>query len=140
MGVSDYLRPEHGYAMLVVIYTNLMLVYLMLQVGKYRKKANIKYPAMTSKTDHLFNCYQRAHHNTLEWLPIFYSLFVPSAIVYPVYASILGALFVTSRFLYAWGYYTGDPAKRNWGTWGELAVLLLLFMVGYITLGQFGIV
>lgn len=39
---------------------------------------------MYSDKDNLFNCYQRAHQNTVENLAGFYSMFIPAALVYPV--------------------------------------------------------
>nr|XP_039252551.1 microsomal glutathione S-transferase 3-like [Styela clava] len=139
MGGIEFLTPDHGYALMVILYTNIMLIYLVMQVGKMRKKYEVKYPDMYSDKDPIFNCYQRAHHNTLEALPMFYSVFVPVAFVFPKIASILGAVWVTSRFSYAWGYYTGDPKKRLNGNYGVFGLLGLLLMLVYITVSQFGI-
>lgn len=136
MAVSDYMTLNHAYPLMIVVYANIMLLYLMAKVGGYRRKNRIKYPTFFHKTDDLFNCYQRAHMNTLEVLPMFYSLFIPAAIVYPILASVLGFAFVTSRFLYAWGYYTGDPAKRMQGSWGALVLMVLMVIVLYIALCQ----
>lgn len=139
MAGIEFLTPDHGYALLVILYTNILLVYLTIQVGKIRKKCDVKYPDMYSEKDPIFNCYQRAHQNTLEALPMFYSLFIPVALVYPKIGSILGALFVTSRFSYAWGYYTGDPKKRLNGQYGVFGLLGLFLMFIYVIVSQFGI-
>uniref|UniRef100_A0A3B4ZY33 Microsomal glutathione S-transferase 3b n=1 Tax=Stegastes partitus TaxID=144197 RepID=A0A3B4ZY33_9TELE len=55
-----------------------------------------------------------------------------------VLASVLGAIWVTSRLSYAWGYYTGDPAKRMNGAYGYigyLGVIVLSICVALQLLG-----
>lgn len=44
MAISDYITKDHAYPLLVVVYANIMLGYLMAKVGGYRKKHNIKVP------------------------------------------------------------------------------------------------
>ena len=60
----------------------------------------------------IFNCYQRAHQNTLEFVPYFYPTLLTAGLRHPVGAAIAGAIFVLGRVIYALGYYSGDPQKR----------------------------
>uniref|UniRef100_A0A3Q4GV08 Microsomal glutathione S-transferase 3b n=1 Tax=Neolamprologus brichardi TaxID=32507 RepID=A0A3Q4GV08_NEOBR len=53
-------------------------------------------------------------------------------------ACVLGVIWVTSRFSYAWGYYTGDPAKRMNGAYGYIGyfgVIILSISVALQLLG-----
>jgi len=78
------------------------------------------------KYKHIFNCTQRGHQNTLEQTPGFLILLLTSAVEYPLIASISGAVWLAGRVVYANGYASGDPAKRNRGVFGYLAFLVLL--------------
>ncbi|KAJ8287431.1 hypothetical protein COCON_G00000900 [Conger conger] len=117
MELLDILPPRFGYVILTYLYSWIMLTYLGVKVGGARKKYNVKYPTMYSDKEQVFNCIQRAHQNTLEVYPQWLVFQTIAALVYPTAAAVLGAIWVTSRFSYAWGYYTGDPAKRMHGPW-----------------------
>ena len=97
-----------------------MLMYLAVKVGQGRKKYDVKYPKMYSEKDQVFNCIQRAHQNTLEVFPSWIIFQLIAGLAYPLAASILGVIWVSSRFSYAWGYYTGDPEKRMKGAYGYI--------------------
>lgn len=125
--------PYVGYVYLAVVYTVLMNFYLSHNVMKARKKFDVKYPTMYSSDDR-FNCYQRAHQNTLEYIPYVIILFVACAISWPLFASICQAIWVTSRFVYAHGYYTGDPQKRMRGVFGYIGFLGMLLYNLYVGL------
>merc|ERR1712228_875257 len=86
-----------------------------MRIGGMRKKLDIKYPAMTSEKHPIFNCYQRAHQNTLEWLPFFYPALFTAGLRHPLAATATGSAFVIGRVIYALGYSTGDPKKRTPG-------------------------
>ena len=136
--IIPFLHKDFGYVIFCIVYTIIMNIYLMINVGKARKKYGVKYPAMYSDSSNMFNCIQRAHQNTLEQLPIFLVLLMIVGTAFPKYAAACGAIYVTSRFSYAWGYYTGDPEKRlksGYGIIGYLGLLLGLIAVG---LGQCG--
>ena len=135
--IIDFLPKDFSYVIFCVVYTIIMNIYLMMKVGKARKQYGVKYPAMYSDSN-LFNCIQRAHQNTLEQLPVFFISLLLVGIVYPRYAAICGAIFVTSRFSYAWGYYTGNPEKRLNGEYGFVGLLGLLLGVVYVGLRQCG--
>ena len=134
----EFLPKDFSYVMFCIVYTVIMNIYLTMQVGKARKEYEVKYPAMYSDKSNIFNCIQRAHQNTLEQYPIFLVSLLVVGFALPRYAAICGAIWVTSRFSYAWGYYTGDPAKRSNGAYGYLGNFGLLFGLIYVALGQCG--
>uniref|UniRef100_A0A3Q3JLP3 Glutathione S-transferase 3, mitochondrial n=1 Tax=Monopterus albus TaxID=43700 RepID=A0A3Q3JLP3_MONAL len=107
MNVLTVLPSNFGYVIFTYLYSWIMLMYLGIKVGAARKKYDVKYPTMYSDKEQVFNCIQRAHQNTLEVYPQWLVFQTIAALVYPLSASVLGAIWVTSRFSYAWGYYTG---------------------------------
>ncbi|XP_019733847.1 microsomal glutathione S-transferase 3b [Hippocampus comes] len=107
MDILTVLPSDFGYVIFIYLYSWIMLAYLAVKVGAARKKYGVKYPTMYSDKEHVFNCIQRAHQNTLEVYPQWLVFQTIAALVYPLSASVLGAIWVTSRFSYAWGYYTG---------------------------------
>lgn len=138
MAPIAFLPNDFGYVILCIVYTVINTIYLAIQVGKARKKHKVLYPAMYSNDNNLFNCVQRAHQNTLEGLPLFLVALLMVGIVYPKFAAACGALYVTSRFSYAWGYYTGDPKKRLNGEYGVAGLAGLFLAMVYIAIRQIG--
>ncbi|XP_062851839.1 microsomal glutathione S-transferase 3b [Trichomycterus rosablanca] len=139
MEIIDILPANFGYAIFTYLYSWVMLTYLGVKVGGARKKYNVKYPTMYSTKDDVFNCIQRAHQNTLEVYPQWLVFQTIAALVYPTAAAVLGAIWVTSRFSYAWGYYTGDPSKRMYGAYGYIGlfgVIILSISVALQLLGM----
>ncbi|XP_014843267.1 PREDICTED: microsomal glutathione S-transferase 3-like [Poecilia mexicana] len=139
MNMLDKVPSCYGYVILTYLYSWIMLGYLAVKVGGARKKYQVKYPAMYSDKDQIFNCIQRAHQNTLEVYPQWLVFQTIAAFVYPLTASVLGAIWVTSRFFYAWGYYTGDPSKRMNGAFGYIGYLGVVLMSIYISLQLLGV-
>ncbi|KAK1791200.1 hypothetical protein P4O66_013216 [Electrophorus voltai] len=134
MEILDVLPANFGYAILTYLYSFIMLFYLAMKVGAGRKKYGVKYPTMYSDKEVVFNCIQRAHQNTLEVYPQWLVFQTIAALVYPTVASVLGVIWVTSRFSYAWGYYTGDPAKRMNGVYGYIGLFGVIILSIYIAL------
>ncbi|CAJ0963488.1 unnamed protein product [Ranitomeya imitator] len=110
---------------------------------------------MYSDKENVFNCIQRAHQNTLELYPAWLMFQLIAGLAFPLCASVLGAVWVTSRVSYAHGYYTGgyrhtirftndhdqrydlavivDPEKRLRGGYGYIGlfgVVLLSLAAG----------
>uniref|UniRef100_UPI00398F4CAC microsomal glutathione S-transferase 3b n=1 Tax=Pristiophorus japonicus TaxID=55135 RepID=UPI00398F4CAC len=125
---TQLIPPQFGYVILVFIYSWVMLAYLGVKVGIARKKYNVKYPAMYSDKEPIFNCIQLAHQNTLEIFPQWLIFQLIAGVVYPITASLLGIIWVTSRFSYAWGYYSGVPEKRMNGSYGYIGLLGVIFL------------
>ncbi|CAG09920.1 unnamed protein product, partial [Tetraodon nigroviridis] len=139
MPIQSLLPSEFGYVILTYLYSWAMLTYLALKVGSARKKFDVKYPTMYSDKYPVFNCFQRAHQNTLEVYPQWLVFQTIAALVYPLSASVLGAIWVTSRFSYAWGYYTGDPSKRMNGAYGYIGYLGVIGLSVYVALQLLGV-
>merc|ERR1712110_1249698 len=85
--VSISLQPESGYVFLVVAGTAILNLYQMMKVGGARKKYGVPYPAMYSDKQPDFNCFQRAHQNLIEHLPLFLVLEILAGIQFPKYAA-----------------------------------------------------
>ncbi|XP_071495523.1 glutathione S-transferase 3, mitochondrial-like [Diadema antillarum] len=120
------LSADFAYVMLTGVASVIMLAFLGERVGVARKIHKVEYPMMYSPDNMLFNCSQRAHQNTLENYPQFLMLLFLAGIGFPRAASVCGLVWIVSRFSYAYGYYTGDPAKRMRGVYGYIGLLGLL--------------
>ncbi|KAH3735808.1 microsomal glutathione S-transferase 3-like isoform X1 [Dreissena polymorpha] len=128
------LPAEYGWIVLVIVASFVMIMWLGSRVGVARKKYEVKYPKMYIEPyNHVFNCIQRAHLNTLEGYPTFLVFIVFGGLIYPRLNAIAGVIWVAARVAYAMGYYTGDPEKRMWGAFGYIGLLIML--VSNIILG-----
>lgn len=83
----------------------------MVAVGRSRYK--VAAPAVSGHAD--FERYFRVQQNTLEQLIVVIpSLWIMALTWSPLWAALLGYLFVAGRAYYAWGYYR-KAADRHWG-------------------------
>ncbi|KAG7093121.1 hypothetical protein E1B28_009406 [Marasmius oreades] len=116
--------------------TVILLIYQTILAGRARKAAQIPFPQpLAEKAQEeasfeakKFNCAQRAHANTLEWLPSVYLTTLLSAIKYPELAAGLLAGWTFTRVLYTRGYASGIPEKREVGV--LVGFLLQLGLLG----------
>ncbi|PHJ17652.1 mapeg family protein [Cystoisospora suis] len=137
--------PMYGWVVADVILALALQVYLTVNVSRARRRFGIECPdvyaikgvtgrvrnspdanltllRLSDKECDVFNCYQRAHLNTLESYPIFLSLLCLGGLQYPSASALGGFVFLLGRLLYAFGYYTGEPQKRMWGSFGAIGL------------------
>ncbi|XP_069184426.1 glutathione S-transferase 3, mitochondrial-like [Procambarus clarkii] len=131
-------KPEYGYCVLVAVGSSFMLIWKALKVGFMRKSLKIYYPTMYSLDNNLFNCYQRAHQNTLENYPTFLTLLLLGGLHNPVLSAVGGAVWCAGRVAYALGYYTGDPRKRMRGSFGYFGLIAMLYCTVRLGTGMLG--
>jgi len=124
--VNLSLPSDFGWVVFVCLGSVVLLQYLAINVGRARKRFGIKYPAMYSDKEPVFNCIQRAHQNTLEVYTMFLMLLIFGGLQHPCLSAGAGALWLLSRVVYAHGYYTGEPANRNRGAFGYIGLITLL--------------
>ncbi|KAK7067541.1 hypothetical protein SK128_012394 [Halocaridina rubra] len=137
--VSVDVPPGYGYCVLVAIFSMFMLFWKAEKVAFARKRHNVKYPTMYSPTNEAFNCYQRAHQNTLENYPQFLALLLIGGLYNPIVTAAAGAIWCIGRIFYALGYYTGDPKKRMNGMFGYLGTLAMLYTTLRFATGLLGV-
>ncbi|KAK7107080.1 glutathione S-transferase 3, mitochondrial-like [Littorina saxatilis] len=124
--ISLSIQGDYGYVIFVAVSTWVLLNWLAMQVMKARKKYEVPYPTLYSPTSHDFNCVQRAHQNTIENMPMFLVFLLLAGLYLPRLSAFFGVVYLSSRVVYAFGYYTGDPSKRNRGVFGYIGYLGLL--------------
>jgi len=124
--LMEILPEYYGYVVFVAVDSIFVNIWMAHNVGKARKKFNIKYPLMYSPDNNEFNCIQRAHQHTLELYPQFLTLLLIGGLQHPRLAAGAGAVYLLGRIVFARGYYTGDPEKRRQGMFGMLGMLALL--------------
>ncbi|KAF7366502.1 MAPEG family [Mycena sanguinolenta] len=115
------LPPGAGYIAAAVLSTVYVVVFQSRTVSKWRRSSGVKYPRVYASDDEVkenmnamrFNCAQRAHQNTLEYLPLLLSTTLITALKYPIPAAGALGLWSLSRVGYTLGYASGDPARRN---------------------------
>jgi uncharacterized membrane protein YecN with MAPEG domain len=122
-------------ASLITVLTLLVYFILTINVGRARAKYNVKPPATTG--DPNFERALRVQQNTLEQLVFFLPLlWLFSFYISDLWGSILGAIWIVGRILFAWGYYQAAE-KRTLGfaissLSGMVLLLSTLISLGYI--------
>ncbi|RUS29514.1 hypothetical protein BC938DRAFT_480562 [Jimgerdemannia flammicorona] len=132
--VAFEIPSTYGYVIGTGILSAVLNVYLGIQVGRQRKVANVHYPylyadkaeAESDSKKKLFNCYQRAHQNYLEGYASFLMVLFVGGLKYPEINSAAGAVYLLGRIVYARGYQTGDPSKRQRGSFAYLGLLTMV--------------
>ncbi len=122
---------SYYYVAIVTLLSGLLCFGMALTVARAHARTGILAPAMTGHP-HLERCV-RAHTNTLEWMPIFLPALWLCAVYWsPVWAAVLGALWIVGRIVYFVGYVT-EPRKRAPGFFIQ-AVAVFVLSLG--TLGR----
>ncbi|KAJ7698181.1 hypothetical protein B0H14DRAFT_2549263 [Mycena olivaceomarginata] len=110
-----------SYVAASLLSTVFLLTWQTVKVSQARKLAGVEYPRLYADEKEMaaninalkFNCAQRAHQNTLEYLPLLLSATLITALKYPTLAASALGLWSFSRVGYTLGYTTGDPKKRT---------------------------
>ncbi|KAG8190205.1 hypothetical protein JTE90_011927 [Oedothorax gibbosus] len=129
---------EYGYVVLVGTSSVFVAMWHGIKVGMARKKYGIKYPAMYSDTNVVFNCIQRAHGNFLENYPQFLFLLLVGGLSHPRLSATGGLVYLVGRIAYTLGYSTGDPQKRMRGMFMHLGVLTLVYTTAHFATNLLG--
>jgi uncharacterized membrane protein YecN with MAPEG domain len=121
------------YATLIVLLALVQYVWFTMRVGMARGKYKVDAPACTG--DENFDRLFRVQQNTLEQLIVFIpAVYAFAHFLSPLWALILGAVFIIGRFLYS-AEYIKDPKTRTLGMSLTLlpnAVLILGALFGLI--------
>merc|ERR1711892_1354144 len=126
--------PAYGYVLLVLILSYFLSFWQGGMVGRMRTKLKVDYPAMYSDTEPLFNCYQRAHQNTLEKMPLI--LILAAGLFNAKVAAAFGFFWLISRVVCSVGYYSGLPKNRIVGSLLSLLSELALLTMTFLQVGQ----
>ena len=120
---------EYGYAILVALafwiqQAVIFVIPVILQRGKTGIKAPVLYPndklvssldLKESQVDAYMRA-QRVHQNNVEFLSIFFPMYLLACLENPVHAAAAGALVWTGRIITALGYWISTKS-RIYGAW-----------------------
>ena len=89
------------------------------QVSLARKRFGVEYPSLYADSSHknakAFNCVQRAHQQTLEWMAPVQILTASTGLVFPLAAAVSCGVWTVGKMLYIQGYSSGEPKARHLG-------------------------
>lgn len=110
---------------LVTVLALLVYAWTIAMCGNARGKYGIKAPAVTGHPE--FEKRFRIQQNTLEQLVVFLpSLWIFAFAVSPLWAALLGLVFVVGRVLYGVGYARAAESRSAGFTIGAVATTILL--------------
>lgn len=104
-----------------------LLVYFIvtINVGRARFKYKVSPPQVTGNPD--FERVLRVQQNTVEQMILFLpSLWLFSQFISPIWGSVIGAVWIIGRILFAWGYYQAAEKRALGFGISTLATLALL--------------
>lgn len=106
-----------------------LIVYFAITVNVSRTRVKFKIQAPQISGNPYFERSLRIQQNTVEQLILFLpSLWLFSSFVSPVWANVIGTVWIISRILYAFGYYQA-PEKRTVG-FAISALMILILLLG----------
>ena len=115
---------------IVTLLAAVQLVVFGVLVGRARGQYGIAAPATTGHP--VFERYYRVQMNTVESLLVFFpALWIAAKYWSPLYAAILGAVYLVGRFIYL-SAYVKDPKKRSVGFALTMLPTLALVLAGLI--------
>lgn len=117
------------YVAIVTVVALLQFFWFGWQVGAARSKYNIPAPAISGND--MFERHFRVQMNTQEQLLVFLpALWIFASFISPLWAAVLGAIFIVGRAIYA-NTYVRDPKGRSIG-FALTAIPNLLMLLGIL--------
>jgi glutathione S-transferase len=112
---------------LVTILALLLLFVVTINVGRARVKHGVKAPLVVG--DPAFERALRVQQNTLEQIVLFLpAMWIFGTVFSPIYAAILGLVWIVGRIIYAWGYY--QAAEKRGPGFGLSSVATIVLILG----------
>lgn len=134
------LPSDYGYVILTAAASAFLVQWQAIEVSRQRRRSGIEYPKMYEDAEvSLFNCYQRAHQNTLETYPAVLGLLAMGGLGYPITSSVLGMIWIIGRVVYTVGYFTGEPKNRLKGMFHFFAFVGLFITCVVLGVRQTGL-
>ncbi len=116
-----------SWVMLVTLLALIVFFVVTINVGRARFKFGIKPPQMSGDPE--FERAVRVQQNMLEQMVFFLpALWIFATVVSATYATVLGAVWVVGRILYAWGYY--QAAEKRGPGFGISVMAANILVVG----------
>ena len=119
-----------AYVDIVTILAVLQFIVFAMKVGGARGRYGIKAPATTG--NEIFERYFRVQQNTSELLlGLLPGLYLFSRYLNPMWAALLGVVYLAGREIYA-ATYVKNPAKRSLGFALSMFPILFLLIGGFV--------
>lgn len=117
MALELVIQDNYGWVLVAAVANILLMQYMGVTVGRARRTYKVPYPTMyanekENEQGKAFNCVQRAHQNSLEFLPGVLTALLLGGLQYPIVAATLGGSYFLARIQYFRGYSLGVPSKR----------------------------
>ena len=110
---------------LITVSALILYFVVTINVGRARFKYKVSPPQVTGNPD--FERVLRVQQNTLEQMILFLpSLWLFAQFISPIWASVIGAVWIIGRILFAWGYYQAAEKRAVGFGISTLATLALL--------------
>jgi uncharacterized membrane protein YecN with MAPEG domain len=117
--------PVSPWPSLVTLSALVLYLVVTINVGRARAKYKVLPPQMTGNPD--FERVVRVQQNTLEQIVLFLpSLWLFSEFVSPIWAAVIGTVWLVGRILFAWGYYQAAEKRTIGFGIGTLATFTLV--------------
>jgi glutathione S-transferase len=112
---------------LVTTLALLVLFVVTINVGRARVKYGVKAPLVVG--DPAFERALRVQQNTLEQIVLFLpAMWIFGTVFSPIYAAILGLVWIVGRIIYAWGYY--QAAEKRGPGFGVSSLATIVLILG----------
>jgi glutathione S-transferase len=112
---------------LVTTLALLLLFVVTINVGRSRIKYGVKAPLVVG--DPAFERALRVQQNTLEQIVLFLpAMWIFGTVFSPIYAAILGLVWIVGRIIYAWGYY--QAAEKRGPGFGVSSLATIVLILG----------